>query len=87
MILLGDRVPMFKLRPYRSLLLGALLVGIIGGLLSAYFFIEDAYDSTNHRAWLVLILTFVIIVFLVVAAYSRYGFKHLRHHRPGYKHG
>ena len=50
MILMGDRVPMFKLRPYRGLLIVAFFV-------------------------------------LVVVAFSRYGFRHLWHHRPGYKRG
>lgn len=86
MILLGDRVPMFKLRPYRGLLLAALLVLVIGGLLSAYFFTEDAYTE-SHRGMFCAITTGILTVLLVVAAFSRYGFKHLRHHRPGYKRG
>lgn len=83
---MGDRVPMFKLRPYRSLLIAAVLIGVIGGLLSAYFFTEDAYLSEN-RGPATLIATVIIDVLLIVVAYSRFGFRHLRHHRPGYKRG
>lgn len=86
MMLMGDRVPMFKLRPYRGLLLFASLVFVVGGLLSAYFFTEDAYSG--NRRWLFVLITTLIFGFLLlVAAYSRYGFKHLWHHRPGYKRG
>lgn len=87
MILMGDRVPMFKLRPYKGLLLAALFVLIIGGLLSTYFFIEDAYCTGSRRGILVGIVTLIIVLLLVVAAFSRYGFRHLWHHRPGYKRG
>ncbi len=87
MIGLGDRVPMFKLRPYSGLLVAALFVGVIGGLISTYFFIEDAYDSSIHRGLFTVIFTVIIVVFLLIAAYSRYGFSHLKHHRPGYKRG
>jgi len=86
MATLGDRVPMFKLRPYKGLLIAALFVAIIGGLLSAYFFIEEEYSSGSNGLFL-LILTIIIVVCLIIGAYSRYGFKHLRHHRPGYKRG
>ena len=87
MILMGDRVPMFKLRPYKGLLLAALLVLITGGLLSAYFFIEDAYCTGSHRGIFVGTVTLVLTLLLVVVAFSRYGFRHLWHHRPGYKRG
>ena len=87
MILLGDRVPMFKLRPYRGLLIAALLVFIVGGLLSAYFYLEDAYCSQCPRGLLTLIVTVILSGFLVVAAFSRFSFRHLWHHRPGYKRG
>jgi len=83
---MGDRVPMFKLRPYRSLLIVAVFVGIIGGLLSAHFFAEDANLSEN-RGVITLVFTVVTVILLLIAAYSRYGFSHLRHHRPGYKRG
>ncbi len=86
MMLMGDRVPMFKLRPYRGLLLAALFVAIVGGLLSDYFFIKDSY-SNEKRGLLVLIVTIVLTLLLVVVAFSRYGFRHLWHHRPGYKRG
>lgn len=86
MAIMGDRVPMFKLRPYRSLLIAAVFVGVIGGLLSAYFFMEDAYLAEN-RGLTILIITVVIDILLIVVAYSRFGFKHLKHHRPGYKRG
>lgn len=85
---MGDRVPMFKLRPYGGLLLAALFVLAIGGLLSWYFFEKDAYTTGSIRRGLfVLIFTLVSVLLLVVAAFSRYSFKHLRHHRPGYKRG
>lgn len=86
MAIMGDRVPMFKLRPYRSLLIAAVLVGAVGGLLSAYFFTEDAY-LTETRGPATVITTVILVVLLIVVAYSRFGFKHLRHHRPGYKRG
>jgi len=87
MILLGDRVPMFKLRPYRGLLLAAVFVAVVGGLASAYFFTEDAYCTGCRRGLFILIITVIVTLLLIVAAFSRYGFKHLWHHRPGYKRG
>jgi len=87
MILMGDRVPMFKLRPYRGLLLAALFVLLIGGLLSAYFFIEDVYCTECNRGLFALLVTLILTLFLIIAAFSRYVFPHLRHHRPGYERG
>lgn len=87
MILMGDRVPMFKLRPYRGLLLFAFLVFVIGGLLSAYFFVEDNYLTGYHRGLFTLLVTLLLTFLLVIVAFSRYGFRHLWHHRPGYKRG
>jgi ABC-type transport system involved in cytochrome c biogenesis permease subunit len=87
MILMGGRVPMFKLKPYRGLLLSALLVFLIGGLLSAHFFIEDAYRTGGNRGIFTLIVTLILTLLLIIVAFSRYGFAHLRHHRPGYKRG
>lgn len=87
MILMGDRVPMFKLRPYRGLLLFALLVFVIGGLLSAHYFLEDTYLTGHHRGLFTLLVTLLLTFLLVIVAFSRYGFRHLRHHRPGYKRG
>ncbi len=87
MILMGDRVPMFKLRPYRSLVVAAFFVFVIGGLLSAYFFGEEAYCTGSHRGLFTLIVTLILTLLLIIAAFSRYGFRHLRHHRPGYKRG
>lgn len=86
MVLAGDRVPMFKLRPYRSLLALAALVFVIGGLLSAYWYIEDAYVDSG-RATLILIITLVLSLLLIIAAFSRFLMRHLWHHRPGYKRG
>ncbi len=86
MAIMGDRVPMFKLRPYRSLIVTAIFVAVIGGLLSAYFFIEDAHLPTS-RGLFILILTSVAVLLLFIVAFSRFGFSHLRHHRPGYKRG
>jgi len=87
MMLTGDRVPMFKLRPYRGLLLAAVFTAVVGGLLSAYFFIEDAYCTGCNRGLFILIVTLILTVLLIVVAFSRYSFSHLRHHRPGYKRG
>ena len=84
--MMGGKVPMFKLRPYRSLLVAALFVGIIGGLLSAYFIVEDAHLAES-RGQTTAIFTSVIVLLLILVAYSRFGFGHLRHHRPGYKRG
>ena len=78
---------MFKLRPYRSLLIAASFVFVIGGLLSAYFFEEDIYRAESHRGLFTLITSLILTFFLIVAAFSRYTFSHLRHHRPGYKRG
>lgn len=78
---------MFKLRPYRGLLLAALFVAVVGGLLSAYFYIEDAYCAGSRRGLFVLIFTAILTLLLLVAGFSRYGFRHLWHHRPGYKRG
>ncbi len=86
MVLAGDRVPMFKLRPYRSLIVGAILVFIVGGLLSAHWYIEDAYVDSS-RATLILIITVVLTLLLLIAAFSRFLMRHLWHHRPGYKRG
>ena len=86
MAVMGDRVPMFKLRPYKSLLIAAFLIGIIGGLLSVYLFIEDSHLS-NNRGLIVVVLTSMIVVLLVIGAFSRYVFRHLHHRRPGYKRG
>lgn len=83
----GDRVPMFRLRPYRGLLMIAMLVALIGGLLSLYFFVEDSWDPSCRRFHLTLLVTGILVFLLVVVAYSRYFFRHLHHHRPGYKSG
>lgn len=85
--MMGGQVPMFKLRPYRSLLIAALFFGAIGGLLSAYFFIEDAYNTEAQRGLFTLVVTTILVVVLLIAAFSRYGFRHLKKHRPGYKRG
>lgn len=77
---------MYKLRARRGLLWFALLVVIVGGLLSAHFFAEDAFSET-HRGALVLIITLVLALLLVVAATAHFWFRHLWHHRPGYKRG
>jgi len=87
MILLGDRVPMFKLRAHRGLLTTSFLVLILGGLLSLHFFSEDAYTTGAYRGSLVLIFTVSGFIMLLIAATARFWFKHLWHHRPGYKRG
>jgi putative copper export protein len=84
MTFMGGQVPMFKLRPYHGFLITAVLVLVVGGLLSAYFFIEDVYAS---RGIFVLLVTLISFLLLVTVAFSRYGFRHLRQHRPGYKRG
>ncbi len=78
---------MFKLRPYRSFLISALFVLVVGGLLSVYFYTDDRSGMENHHWVLVLAATISITLSLVMVAYSRYGFEHLKHHRPGYKRG
>ena len=78
---------MFKLRPYRGLLLFAFFILVVGGLLSAYFFSEDVYVTGCRRGLFTLIITLVLTLLLVIVAFSRYGFRHLWHHRPGYKRG
>ena len=87
MILMGDRVPMYKMRPHRGLLWTALLIFVIGGLLAAYFYNEDAYSSESSRGVLTLIVTCVLALFLVITATSHFWFRHLWHRRPGYKRG
>jgi ABC-type transport system involved in cytochrome c biogenesis permease subunit len=87
MMLMNSRVPMFKLRPYRGLLIAALFFAVVGGLVSAYFFMEDSYESEARRGLFSLIVTGILVLISVVAAFSRYRFSHLRHHRPGYKRG
>ena len=86
MAAMGDRVPMFKLRPYKGLLITATFVAVTGGLLATYFFVEEEYSS-GHTALFIAMVTAITVLCLLIAAYSRYGFKHLRHHRPGYKRG
>jgi TRAP-type uncharacterized transport system fused permease subunit len=87
MMLQGDRVPMFKLQPYNGLLLAAVFILIIGGLLSAYFFVEDAGLPESRRGILSLMVTLILVIFMIISAFSRYRFSHLHHHRPGYKRG
>ena len=87
MILMGDRVPMYKMRAHRGLLWTALFVLVIGGLISAYFFNEDAYCSACPRGVLALVITCILVVCLVIAATSHFWFRHLWHRRPGYKRG
>ncbi len=87
MVMMSDRVPMFKLKPNNGLLVVALFVFIIGGLAAAYFFNEDAYADDNHRGIFALVITGILTVFLVVAATARMWFRHLWHHRSGYKRG
>jgi len=86
MILMGDRVPMYKMRPHRGLLWTALLVVVIGGLLSAYFFNED-YAVGSSRGLFTLIVTGILALFFVIAATSHFWFRHLWHRRAGYKRG
>lgn len=78
---------MFKLRPYSGLLIAALLSALIGGLLSAYFLSEDAYNEGSHRGMLALVSTAIVVIALIICAFSKYQFSHLHHHRPGYKRG
>lgn len=87
MAMMSDRVPMFKMRPNTGLLVVALFVLIVGGLFSAYFFTEDAYSDDFHRGIFALVVTVVLCLLLVIAATSRMWFRHLWHHRPGYKRG
>ncbi len=86
-MLMGGGIPMYKMRANKGLLWGAVLVLIIGGLLSAYFYGEDACSSESHRGLLTLIVTCVLALFFVIAATSHFWFRHLWHRRPGYKRG
>jgi len=87
MVLAGDKVPMFRLRANGGMLLAAFIVLILGGLLSLYFFSEDAYCTGARRGLFSLGLTFSLVVMFLIAATSRFWFRHLWHHRPGYKYG
>lgn len=78
---------MFKLQPQGGFLVVGVLVLPIGGLLAAYFFIEDRSGMENQQWRLVLFGTLLLALVMVVAAFSRYEFEHLHHHRPGYKRG
>jgi putative copper export protein len=78
---------MFKLHPQGGFLVVGVLVLPIGGLLAAYFFIEDRSGIENQQWRLVIFGTLLIVLLLVVAAFSRYRFSHLRNHRPGYERG
>ncbi len=86
-MLMGGGIPMYKMRANKGLLWSALLVLVIGGLISAYFYGEDAYCSECSRGLLTLIVTCVLALFFVIAATSHFWFRHLWHHRPGYKRG
>ncbi len=77
----GGRTPMFRLRPIGSMLVAALFVAVVGGLVSAYFFEEDS-GMAHQRGLMVLVLTGIMTSSLIIIAFSRYGFKHLWHHRP-----
>ncbi len=87
MILMGDRVPMYKMRAHKGLLWGALIILLIGGLLAAYFYVEDAYSPESSRGLFTLIVTCVLSLFFVITATSHFWFRHLWHRRPGYKRG
>ncbi len=84
---MGSGVPMYKMRANKGLLWGAVFVTVVGGLLSAYFYGEDAYSSESSRGLLALIVSTVLALFFVIAATSHFWFRHLWHHRPGYKSG
>ncbi len=86
-MLMGGGIPMYKMRANKGLLWGALFILIIGGLLSAYFYGEDACSPENSRGLFTLIVTCVLSLFCVIAATSHFWFRHLWHHRPGYKRG
>ena len=78
---------MFKLKPSGGLLLAALFALIIGGLISVCLF-QSGYDSGRYESFLLsATVTVVITVALVIAATARMWFRHLWHHRPGYKRG
>jgi len=78
---------MFKLQASRPLLWAALLVLLFGGTLSAVFFKEDSGLLLRHRAELTLACSFVLSSLLLLGALARFRFRHLWHHRPGYKRG
>jgi len=87
MVLTGDRVPMYKMRANRGLLSIALFVFVVGGLIAVYFFNEDGCFSGCPSGVLALVVTFILVVCLIIAATSHFWFRHLWHHRPGYKRG
>lgn len=80
-------VPMFKLKPSSGLLLSALFALIIGGLFSVYLFQAEYDTGRSGSGLLAAIVTLVIVVSLVIAATARMWFRHLWHHRPGYRRG
>ena len=87
MVLPDNQVPMFRLQAHRGMLLSALLVFVIGGLLSLYFFKEDAYCTGASRGPLTFIFTACTVFILLIGATARFWFRHLWHHRPGYRYG
>ncbi len=78
---------MFKLRASRPLLWAALLVLLFGGMLSAVFLKEDSGLLGRHRGAFTLACSFLLSGLLVLSALARLRFRHLWHHRPGYKRG
>lgn len=79
--------PMFKLRPYTGALFAAVFFALTGGLLSCWLLKEDRYISGSSRGTLCLAVTILTVLLMLIVAFSRYRFKHLHHHRPGYKCG
>jgi len=86
MILTGQRVPIFKLRPYIGALYSALLIAVLGGLISLHFFMADAVIGV-HAGKLTLLVTLLLTLLMLIVAFSRYRFRHLGHRRsrPGKK--
>lgn len=81
------QVPMFRMRVNHGMLSCAVTVFLIGGLASLYFFAEDAYCTGASRGSLTLAMTLCLTSLLMIGATGRFWFKHLWHHRSGYRYG
>jgi hypothetical protein len=77
---------MYKQRAKRALLWRAVLIITVGGLLSAYLH-QRSYNTSDRSALFVLLITIILALFMVIAATARFWFRHLWHHRAGYKRG
>ncbi len=75
------KVPMFKMRPQKGLLWGALVVLALGG---AFYFdghSDPGNPSAANRGNFALAVSIVVAGLMVVVATARMWFKHLWHDR------